>query len=96
MKRSIRKKIFASKVKQGFLEVPLSYADKRNCQTDQRFAGKTVDGQLGLIDMKVENEVQKVIHKLEQIDKGLNLKYNVLLGAITLLTMLISIFKFLG
>ena len=50
---------------------------------------------LGLIDMKVENEVQKVIHKLEQIDKGLNLKYNVLLGAITLLTLLISIFKFL-
>ena len=33
-------------------------------------------------------EVQKVIHKLEQIDKRLNLKYNVLLGAITLLTML--------
>lgn len=51
---------------------------------------------LGLIDMKVENEVQKVIHKLEQIDKGLNLKYNVLLGAITLLALLISIFKFLG
>lgn len=51
---------------------------------------------LGLIDLKVENEVQKVIHKLEQIDKGLNLKYNVLLGAITLLTLLISIFKFLG
>ena len=50
----------------------------------------------GLIDMKVENEVQKVIHKLEQIDKGLNLKYNVLLGAITLLALLISIFKFLG
>ena len=51
---------------------------------------------LGLIDMKVENEVQKLINKLEQIDKGLNLKYNVLLGAITLLALLISIFKFLG
>ena len=42
------------------------------------------------------NKLQKVIHKLEQIDKGLNLKYNLLLGAITLLALLISIFKFLA
>lgn len=61
---------------------------------------------LGLIDIKVDNEMKAVIEKLDHLEKGLDksidtvekmlsVRFSVLLGAISLLALLIAIFKFI-
>ena len=68
---------------------------------------------LGLIDVKVDNEMKAVIEKLDHLEKGLDksidtveksistvekmlsVRFSVLLGAISLLALLIAIFKFI-
>lgn len=44
-----------------------------------------------LIDEKVENDMEKIISKLDNFEKSLNAKYNVLLGMITFLGIVITV-----
>lgn len=44
-----------------------------------------------LIDAKVENDMEKVLEKLDHFEKSLNTKYNVLLGMITFLGTVITV-----
>jgi len=51
---------------------------------------------LGIIDLKIESDMKTVLQKLEQIEQNQNLRFNLILGAIGFITILMSIYKFIG
>ena len=65
---------------------------------------------LSIIDLKTEQDMEKVLDRIDLMQgvlenkingldieiKGLNVKYNVLLGAISLLGIMIAVLKYLG
>lgn len=55
---------------------------------------------LGIIDLKVENDMEKVLHKLDAIKTEMNTRFSVLywlIGALAaFMTALLTIYQFLG